>query len=197
MQPESELGASKRKQTQINASNFAFFYLRLFFRFETFQWVTADSNKKKFPSSRFACEVVSETPRRVCPFLLGHLGICGFPSGKVYGGIADQPRICSLQLGCCSERSRLANGLNARGLKMANYWRSPAVGFSLLSDRLPEISFRRTPRNARFRRDVAIWNMTLWSQNSSVGPLSNPKATFRFDAMNGWETRESGLWLKA
>ena len=46
MQPESELGASKRKQTQINASNFAFFYLRLFFRFETFQWVTADSNKK-------------------------------------------------------------------------------------------------------------------------------------------------------
>jgi hypothetical protein len=25
----------------------------------------------------------------------------------------------------------------------------------------------------------------------------DPKATFRFDAMNGWEARESGLWLKA
>jgi hypothetical protein len=50
MQPESELGASKKKQTQINTSNFGFFcfylFLRLFFRIETFQWVTADSNKK-------------------------------------------------------------------------------------------------------------------------------------------------------
>jgi hypothetical protein len=24
-----------------------------------------------------------------------------------------------------------------------------------------------------------------------------PKATFRFDEMNGWEARESGPWLKA
>jgi hypothetical protein len=55
---------------------------------------------------------------------------------------------------------------------MAIYWLSPVVGFSRLSDRLPEISFRRTPRNARFRRDVAVWHMTLWSQNSFVGPLS-------------------------
>jgi hypothetical protein len=99
--------------------------------------------------------------------------------------------------GVLQRKIKARQWLEREGLKMANYWRSPAVGFSLLSDRLPEISFRRTPRNARFRRDVAIWNMTLWSQNSSVGPLSNPKATFRFDAMNGWETRESGLWLKA
>src|SRR6202035_383458 len=48
----------------------------------------------------------------------------------------------------------------------------PVVGFSRLSDRLPEISFRRTPRNARFRRNVAVWHMTLWSQNSLVGPLA-------------------------
>jgi hypothetical protein len=34
------------------------------------------------------------------------------------------------------------------------------------------LSSRRTPRNARFRRDIAVWHMTLWSQNSSVGPLS-------------------------
>ena len=28
-------------------------------------------------------------------------------------------------------------------------------------------------------------------------PGIDPKATFRFDAMNDWEARESGLWLKA
>jgi hypothetical protein len=54
---------------------------------------------------------------------------------------------------------------------MANTRLSPVVGFSRLFDRLPEISFRRTPRNARFRRDVAVWHMTLWSQSSSAGPL--------------------------
>jgi hypothetical protein len=31
---------------KINESKFAFFYLRLFFRIGTFQWVTADSSKK-------------------------------------------------------------------------------------------------------------------------------------------------------
>jgi hypothetical protein len=39
---------------------------------------------------------------------------------------------------------------------MANYRRSPVVGFSRLSDRLPEISFRRMPRNARFRQKAAL-----------------------------------------
>jgi hypothetical protein len=36
----------KSKQTQINANKIAFFCLRLFFGIGTFQWVTADSNKK-------------------------------------------------------------------------------------------------------------------------------------------------------
>jgi hypothetical protein len=31
---------------QINANKIAFFYYRLFFRIEIFQWVTGDSNKK-------------------------------------------------------------------------------------------------------------------------------------------------------
>jgi hypothetical protein len=31
---------------QINENKIAFFYYRLFFRIEIFQWVTGDSNKK-------------------------------------------------------------------------------------------------------------------------------------------------------
>jgi hypothetical protein len=65
---------------------FAFIYLRLFFRIETFQWVTADSNKKTSPSSRLACEVVSETPRRVRLFLLGAWESADFHEGKYTEG---------------------------------------------------------------------------------------------------------------
>ena len=44
-----QIKALKRKQKKINASKIAFFYLRLFFPIETFQWVIADSNKKIWP----------------------------------------------------------------------------------------------------------------------------------------------------
>jgi hypothetical protein len=41
-----QANVNKRKQMKINVSKIVFFYLRLFFRINIFQWVTVDSNKK-------------------------------------------------------------------------------------------------------------------------------------------------------
>jgi hypothetical protein len=49
MQPEREFDSNKRKQMKINDSKIAFFYLRLFLRIRTFQWVAPDSNKISSP----------------------------------------------------------------------------------------------------------------------------------------------------
>jgi hypothetical protein len=45
VQPKREFDSNKRKQMKINDSKIAFFYLRLFFRIGTFQWVAPDSNR--------------------------------------------------------------------------------------------------------------------------------------------------------
>jgi hypothetical protein len=122
-------------------------------------------------SSRLACEVVSEAPRAFAsPFwTFGNLRISIRESiPRDHGSAKD------LFAAIGTRKSKaLAPPMvwSRRGQKMANCPRSPVVGFSRLSDGLPEIFFRRTPRNARFRRDVAVRNMTLWSQNSLVGPL--------------------------
>jgi hypothetical protein len=55
-----QASANKRKQMKINVSKIAFFYLRLFFRIGTFQWVTGDSNKKIRPVLGSAFDVSSQ-----------------------------------------------------------------------------------------------------------------------------------------
>jgi hypothetical protein len=195
MQPESELGASKRKQTQINASKIAFFYFYLF----TFIFLESGLFNGLRPIQIKKIPLPLDSPVRLClkrlarsPLPSGHLGICGFPSGKVYGGITDQPRICSLQ----SERgSRKVLRRQWFRVDEAKNGQLPAIagcGVFRLSDRLPEISFKRTPRNARFRRDVAVWHMTLRSQNSSVGPLPTRSGKLPLRSPIGSFWRQSG-----
>jgi hypothetical protein len=51
LQPKREWTANKGKQMQINERKKAFICFYLLFRIGTFQWVTADSNKKIRPLS--------------------------------------------------------------------------------------------------------------------------------------------------
>ena len=78
----TQANPSQSKPAQINPSKIAWFYLVLFVRIGTFQWVTPNPNKKNLLRLRFAYRVVRETSEHA--FLSVHAQR-GFRAGHTVG----------------------------------------------------------------------------------------------------------------
>jgi hypothetical protein len=60
----------------------------------------------------------------------GHLESSGFPWPKVYEGIADPPRICSLQPECRRRKIQFPNGVERQGKRARPYRNGGVVGLA-------------------------------------------------------------------
>jgi hypothetical protein len=85
IQPRREFLANKRKQMKANERKIAFICFHLLFRIGTFQWVTADSNKKILPAISGCARRFEVRFGDVRLLLVGSLSTAGFNPATANG----------------------------------------------------------------------------------------------------------------